>query len=117
MSKLITTYNWFGFLLMISKALVTLVSNNSPDQKSMDKLLLLLQVAWPVPLDVSVELILQRVAAVLHVEFAHLKNRQCSAMIKWREEEKGATGKAASKGCCVLGSICQLRCDVAMLFI
>lgn len=47
-----------------------------PDQKSVDKLLLLLQISRPVSLDVSVELILQSIAVVLKVHFTNLKETE-----------------------------------------
>lgn len=47
-----------------------------PDQKSVDKLLLLLQIPRPVSLDVSVELILQSIAVVLKVQFTNLKDTE-----------------------------------------
>lgn len=101
---------------MISKLLVAFASSNSPDQKSVDELLLLLQVTWPVPLDVSVELILQRVAAVLHVQFAHLKNRRCSASIKWRGDKKRDKQERRPARVAERRAVFA-NCDVAALFI
>lgn len=54
---------------------------HTPDQEPVDKLLLLLQVSGPVPLDVSVELILQRVAVVFSAQFRNLKHRYSAASI------------------------------------
>lgn len=45
----------------------------SPGQEPVDKMLLLLQIARPVPLDVAVQLLLQRVAGVLGVKLGNLK--------------------------------------------
>lgn len=54
----------------------------------MDELLLLIQISRPVSLDVSVELILQRVAVVFRVQFTNLKNRQKPVLINQQEEDR-----------------------------
>lgn len=47
--------------------------SDPPGQQPADQLALLLAVAWPVPLHVFVEVILQQVAAVFGIHFCHLK--------------------------------------------
>lgn len=71
-----------------------------PDQKSVDKLLLLLQISRPVSLDVSVELILQSVAVVFKVQFTNLKKKQSVPSVNKQKGEEGedAEEKEAGRG-------------------
>lgn len=63
----------YQFVVTAEMALSVAYASDPPSQQPADQLLLLVTVAWPVPLHVLVEVIPQQVAVVFGIHFCHLK--------------------------------------------
>lgn len=82
----------------------------------MDELLLLLYISRPVSLDVSVELILQRVAVVFSVQFTNLKHRQFPVLINQQKEARKQQEKRPSEVMKTPNSV-NLQCRNSALYL